>query len=97
MKVVQDKFYQIPVHEISKSAAEDELTKYRALWRAAVMQLFTDAFSTSKKKRNFKFKRMAKAFVRLHNPNFIALCEMAYYDPAKVVEHFKRLEREELN
>jgi len=94
---VLDNFQHLPIHEISKSGAEDELKRYRALWRAAVMQLFTDAFSTTTKKRNFKFKRMARAFVRLHNPSFVTLCELAYYEPSEVVRHFRRLEREELN
>ena len=91
MGVYKDKFGCLPVHEIGKSEAEMELSGYRALWMSVVNQLFVDLTTSSKKTRSFRNKRFAKSYVRLSNPSFIIICELANLDPVKVVENFRSL------
>jgi hypothetical protein len=78
---------------LTSETAEIQTLRYRTLWRAALNQVFIDAFSNSKKRRNFKIKRLAKAFVCMQNQNFKFMCEMACYDPYMVFKHFKLLEK----
>jgi hypothetical protein len=86
-----EKYSCIPVHEIGKSEAEMELSRYRTFWMSVVNQLVVDVTTNSKNKKIFKVKRLAKAYVRLSNPSFIMICELANLDPVKVVENFRSL------
>jgi hypothetical protein len=91
MGLYKDKFSCLPVHEIGKSEAEMELSGYRALWMSVVNQLFVDLTTNSKNTRSFRNKKFAKSYVRLNNPSFIMICELANLDPVKVVENFRSL------
>ncbi len=92
MPISSDDYFNIPIHEISKSTAEDEISRLRRLWQAGINQLFVDAFSNSKKATSIRLKKYAKAFVRLDNPAFMNMCEIACLNPIKVYESFKRIE-----
>ncbi len=96
MQISSNCYYNIPIHEITKSTAEDELLRLRKVWRAGVNQLFVDAFSKSKKTTSIKLKKEARSFVRMNNRSFINMCEIAYLDPRKVYESFKKIERGQL-
>jgi predicted alpha-1,6-mannanase (GH76 family) len=78
---------------ITAETAETENRRIRSLWRAALNQVFIDAFSKSKKQRNVKVKKVAKAFVSMRNYNFKFMCDLACYDAKMVYDQFKRLER----
>ena len=91
MEFCKAKFSVVPIHEIGKSEAEMELSCYKALWMSVVNQLFIDIATNSKNTKSFKAKKLAKAYVRLSNPNFIMICELANLDPVKVVENFRSL------
>ena len=53
----------------------------QALWRAVIMQMFTDAFSNSRKPEALQHKREALIWLRGNSRDFCTVCDYAGYDP----------------
>lgn len=63
----------------------------QALWRAVIMQMFTDALSNSRKYEALQHKREAEIWLRGTSRDFRTVCDYAGYDPDYVRQIARRL------
>lgn len=63
----------------------------QAIWRAVIMQCFTDAISRSAKREAIQHRREALTWLTNFSRDFRTVCEYAGYDPVYVQERIRAL------